>query len=47
MGWEIGTNIIVHWSNEEGRTCYGGSPVIPHKNPREVFVKSAKTNKLL
>ena len=27
-----------------GRTCSGGSPVIPHEHPREVYVKSAKAN---
>ena len=44
MDWEGGNKIIVHCSNKSGRTCYGGSPVIPHNNPREVYVKTAKAN---
>jgi hypothetical protein len=44
MDWERGNRIIVHCSNKEGRTCYGGSPVIPHNYPREVYVKDAKAN---
>lgn len=44
MDWEKGTKIIVHCSNKRGKTCYGGSPVIPHNYPREAYVKSAKAN---
>ena len=44
MDWERGNKIIVHCSNKSGRTCYGGSPVIPHNYPREVYVQSAKAD---
>ncbi|MEA4937929.1 MAG: hypothetical protein VB102_15020 [Paludibacter sp.] len=44
MDWEKGNKIIVHCKNKRGRTCYGGSPVIPHNYPREVYVLSAKAD---
>ena len=44
MDWERGNKIIVYCSRKTGRTCSGGSPVIPHEHPREVYVKSAKAN---
>lgn len=44
MEWEKGNKIIVHCNNKRGRTCYGGSPVIPHNYPREVYVQSAKAD---
>lgn len=44
MDWERGNRIIVYCSNKEGRTCYGGLPVIPHNYPQEVYVKNAKAN---
>jgi hypothetical protein len=45
MDWEKGNKIIVYCSNKSGRACYGGSSVIPHNHPREVFVEEAIANK--
>lgn len=45
IDWEKNGKIIVFCSSKRGNTCYGGVPVIPHNNPREVLVKSAISNK--
>ncbi len=44
MDWEKGNRIIVYCGRKKGRTCYGGSYVIPHSSLKEVYVKTAKAN---
>jgi hypothetical protein len=46
MDWDNNTRIIVFCSNKKGRTCYGGTYVIPDvkKNKYPTYVDSAKSN---